>query len=92
MRTLSSIRNRKVVTEGGRKLGKCFDVRSELTKSSLRVTGLVVGRLGRLEHFGIRGQASASSGRVRDEDVIPWEAIVRFEQDHIVVRDDAAPD
>jgi sporulation protein YlmC with PRC-barrel domain len=87
MRTLSSIHRRKVVTEGGRKLGRCFDVRAELTRSNLRITGLVVGRYGRLEHFGVRGQAGASPERVRDSDVIPWDAVVRFEDDTIVVRD-----
>jgi sporulation protein YlmC with PRC-barrel domain len=87
MRTLSSIHRRKVVTEDGRKLGRCFDVRAELTQSSLRITGLVVGRYGRLEHFGVRGQAGASSERVRDSDVIPWDAVVRFERGIIVVRD-----
>ena len=87
MRTLSSIHKREVVTEDGRKLGHCYDVRAELTQSSLRITGLVVGRYGRLEHFCVRGQAGATSERVRDSDVIPWEAVVRFESDTIVVRD-----
>jgi hypothetical protein len=41
---------------------------------------------------GIAGQASASSARVRDSDVVPWEAIVRLDGDRIVVRDEAAPD
>ncbi len=49
MRTFSSLKNRKVVTEGGRKLGRCHDLRGELTSSSLRVTALVVGRQGFLE-------------------------------------------
>jgi sporulation protein YlmC with PRC-barrel domain len=87
VRTLSSIVRRKVVTESGDKLGRCYDVRGELTQSRLKVTGLVIGRQGRLEHFGIGAQASASSNRVRDGDVIPWEAIIRFEADTIVVRD-----
>jgi sporulation protein YlmC with PRC-barrel domain len=86
MRTLSSIHRRKIVTEDGSKLGVCYDVRAELTQSSLRITGLVVGRRGRLEHFGVRGQAGATATRVRDSDVIPWEAVVRFERDTIVVR------
>ena len=87
MRTLSSIVRRKVVSESGENLGRCYDIRGELTRSRLEVKGLVVGRRGRLEHFGIGAQASASSNRVRDGDVIPWEAIVRFEGDTIVVRD-----
>jgi sporulation protein YlmC with PRC-barrel domain len=87
VRTLSSIHRRRIVTEGGRKIGRCYDVRAELTQSSLRITGLVVGRLGRLEHFGVRGQAGATAERVRDSNVIPWDAVVRFEKDTIVVRD-----
>lgn len=87
MRTLSSIRRRKVVTESGRTLGRCHDVRAELYASKLSVTGLVLGRTGRLEHFGIGAQAGASSARVRDSDVIPWSDVLRFEEDRIVVRD-----
>ena len=87
MRTLTSLRRRKVVTESGRTLGRCHDVRAELGASRLRVTGLVLGRRGHLEHFGIGAQASATSVRVRDADVVPWKDIVRFEEDRIVVRD-----
>jgi hypothetical protein len=65
-------------------------VRAELGESRLRVTGLVLGRKGHLEHFGIGAQASASRERVRDVDVIPWKDIVRFEANRIVVRDSAA--
>ena len=92
MRTLSSFARRRIITESGRKLGRCHDVRAELLTNALRVTGLVVGRHGRFEHFGIAGQASASSARVRDSDVIPWEAIVRLDGETIVVRDEAASD
>jgi hypothetical protein len=51
------------------------------------VTGLVLGRRGHLEHFGIGAQASVSSARVRDTDIVPWKDIVRFEANRIVVRD-----
>ena len=90
MRTLSSLCGRKIVTESGEALGRCHDVRAELAASRLRVTGLVLGPKGHLEHFGIGAQASATSARVRDSDVIPWKDIVRFEADRIVVRDSAA--
>ena len=73
MRTLSSLLRREVVTEDGRKLGKCYDVRAELTQSSLKVTGLCVGRGGWVEHFGLRRGA-----RTRGHEPIPWEAIVRI--------------
>jgi sporulation protein YlmC with PRC-barrel domain len=91
MRTLSSLVGRAIVTDDGRKLGDCHDVRAELTSSSLRVTGLVLGARGWLEHFGIGAQASASPDRVKENDTVPWDSIVRFEQDRIVVRGDAAP-
>jgi sporulation protein YlmC with PRC-barrel domain len=91
MRTFSSLKNRQVVTEGGRKLGRCHDLRGELTSSTLRVTALVVGRQGFLEHFGVGAQASATPTRVRDVDAVPWSAVVRIEGDRVVVRDEAAP-
>ena len=91
VRTLSSLRKREIVTERGRSLGRCHDLRAELTASSLRVTALVVGRRGLLEHFGVGAQASASPDGVRDVDTVPWEAIVRIEGDRIVVRDDVDP-
>jgi len=87
VRTLSSLCGRKIVNESGEALGRCHDVRAELAASRLRVTGLVLGPRGHLEHFGIGAQASASSARVRDTDVIPWKDVVRFEADRIVVRD-----
>jgi sporulation protein YlmC with PRC-barrel domain len=91
MRTFASLNNRKVVTEGGRKLGRCHDLRGELTSSSLPVTALVVGRRGFLEHFGVGAQASATPARVRDVNTVPWSAVVRIEGERIVIRDDAAP-
>jgi hypothetical protein len=87
MRTFSSLRGRKIVTENGLKLGRCHDVRAELSTSGLLVTGLVLGRRGLLEHFGIGAQASASAARVRDVDVIAWDAVAGFEGETIVVRD-----
>jgi sporulation protein YlmC with PRC-barrel domain len=91
MRTLSSLIGREIVTDGGRRLGECHDLRGELTSASLRITGLVVGTRGWFEHFGIGAQASASPERVKDRDTVPWEAILRIEGERIVVRDDAAP-
>jgi sporulation protein YlmC with PRC-barrel domain len=90
MRTLSSLVGREIVTEQGKRLGHCHDLRAELTPSALRVTALVVGTGGWLEHFGIGGQASASPHRVKDKDTVSWDAIIRIEGDRIVVRDDAA--
>ena len=91
MRTLTSLIGREIVTDKGRRLGDCHDLRAELTSSSLRVTALVVGTRGWLEHYGIGAQASASPERVKDTDTVPWTAVLRIDGDRIVVRDDAAP-
>ncbi len=87
MRALSSFLRARVVTESGRSVGRCYDVRAELSSSSLRVTGLVVGRRGLLEHFGLGAGASASGARVRERGTVPWDAVVRLERGRIVVRD-----
>jgi sporulation protein YlmC with PRC-barrel domain len=81
MRTFSSFEKREVVTTDGRSLGRCHDLRGELTPKSIRITGLCVGRAGWLGHFGV--------SRHDGHSVIPWEAIVRIEGKRIVVRDDA---
>jgi sporulation protein YlmC with PRC-barrel domain len=74
-----------VRTESGEKLGRVHDVRAELTTRSLKVTGLVVGRLGLLERLGIG--APESRGRIRTHDLIVWSAVVRADRRGIVVRD-----
>ena len=79
MRRLSSILHRKVVTESGLELGRCYDVRGELGSSSLRVTDLCVGRHAFFEHFGV-----ARHDRHHE---VAWSSIVRFERNRIVVRD-----
>lgn len=81
MRTFSSFLGREVVTESGRELGKCRDLRASLGRGRPSVDALVVGRVGRLEHLGI-GRPSA-----RRKDAVPWEAVVRIEGKRIVVRD-----
>jgi sporulation protein YlmC with PRC-barrel domain len=82
MRTLSSLLRREVVTESGRSLGRCHDLRGELTATRLRVTGLCVGRGGWLEHLGIRGHDAHQT--------IPWSAVMRIETTRIIIRDDAS--
>jgi sporulation protein YlmC with PRC-barrel domain len=72
---------RIVETESGRRLGRCRDMRAELGRRNPRVTELVVGRRGRLEHFGI------GTPKGHSPDAVPWEAVVRIEGDKIVVRD-----
>jgi sporulation protein YlmC with PRC-barrel domain len=79
MRTLSSLLRRQVVTESGRSLGRCRDLRGELTATNLRITGLCIGDRAWLQHLGIRAQ--------KPQTVVPWEAVVRIEGKRIVVRD-----
>jgi len=81
VRTLSSLLRRRVVTESGRSLGRCHDLRGELTASKLRVTGLCVGHQGWLERLGIDGHDHHQT--------IPWKAVVRIEAKKIIIRDDA---
>jgi sporulation protein YlmC with PRC-barrel domain len=82
VRRLSSLQRRAVETESGRSLGRCHDLRGELTATTLRVTGICVGPSGWLSHLGVRQR-----GR---RHVVPWDAVVRIEGGRIVVRDDAA--
>jgi sporulation protein YlmC with PRC-barrel domain len=79
MRTLTSLLGRELVTESGRSLGRCHDVRGELTGTTLRLTGLCVGRGALLDRLGIGGHDR--------HDTIPWDAVVRIEGKRIVVRD-----
>jgi len=79
MRTFSSFLRREVVTETGRSLGRCHDLRGELTGSKLRVTGLCVGRGGWLDRLGLGGHDRHST--------VPWSAVIRVEGKRIVVRD-----
>jgi hypothetical protein len=72
---------RVVETESGRRLGRCSDMRASLGAGRPKVTELVVGRRGRLEHFGI------GTPKGQTPDAVPWEAVVRIEGDRIVVRD-----
>ena len=81
MRTLSSLLGRDVVTESGRSLGRCHDLRGELAESKLRVTGLCIGGSGLRDRFGIGGHDRHQT--------VPWSAVVRIEGRRIVVRDDA---
>jgi sporulation protein YlmC with PRC-barrel domain len=86
---LSDLLGLDVRTESGDALGSVHDVRAELTSSSLRVTGLVVGGAGLLERLGIGAPESAA--RVRTHDVVPWSAVVRADRRGILVRDGTKP-
>jgi sporulation protein YlmC with PRC-barrel domain len=85
---LSSLLRRSVVTESGRKLGHVHDVRAVRRGDRLFVSGVVVGRHGLLEHFGI-GTAPGRPGTKihKTENVVPWDAVVRVAAGKVVVRD-----
>jgi sporulation protein YlmC with PRC-barrel domain len=86
---LSELLGASVHTESGERLGHVHDVRGELTASSLRLTGLVVGTVGLLERLGIG--APESQDRIRGRDVVPWSAVVRADRRGVVVRDGTEP-
>jgi sporulation protein YlmC with PRC-barrel domain len=78
-----------VHTESGERLGHVHDIRAELTSSSLRITGLVVGGLGVLERLGLG--APESQDRIRVRDLVPWSAVVRADRRGVIVRDGTRP-
>jgi sporulation protein YlmC with PRC-barrel domain len=80
VRTFSSFMGRMVVTESGRELGKCRDLRASLGRGRPVVEAVVVGRRGWLEHLGIGRPTGLRNA-------VSWEAVVRIEGDRIVVRD-----
>lgn len=85
---LSDLLGLRVRTQGGDRLGCVHDVRAELTPRTLKVTGLVVGRLGVLERLG----APTSTARLRGHTVIAWKDIIRADRRGVVVRDGASDD
>jgi sporulation protein YlmC with PRC-barrel domain len=81
LRTFSSLVGRVVETESGRSLGRCHDMRAVLDRGLPRVESLIVGRGGRLEHFGI------GTPKAHAPNAVLWEAVVKIEGDRIVVQD-----
>lgn len=75
----------QVTTESGRRLGSVHDLRGELTSRSLKITGLVVGRLGVLERLGVGAPHSAL--RLGAHDVVEWKDVVRVDRRGVVVKD-----
>jgi sporulation protein YlmC with PRC-barrel domain len=85
---LSELLNRKVVSESGQRLGHVHDVRGELVGGRLRVTGLIAGKLGILQRYGVgtHGSGGPEQPKVHGHPVIPWERVIRVGPE-IVVRD-----
>ena len=78
MRTFSALVGRKVETESGLSLGRCHDLRGELSSSRLEVVAMCVGPYGLLDRLGIKS---------RGHNEVAWSSIVRIHGDRIVVRD-----
>jgi sporulation protein YlmC with PRC-barrel domain len=86
---LSELLGRKVVTESGQRLGRVHDVHAELSGGRLRIVGLIPGRPGILERYGIgqtRGLSGPGPPTGHDHPLIPWERVIRVGTE-IVVRD-----
>jgi sporulation protein YlmC with PRC-barrel domain len=85
---LSELLSREVVSESGQRLGRVHDVRGELVDGRLQVTGLVAGKLGILERYGVGTQGSGGprQAKVHGHPVIAWERVVRVGS-AVVVRD-----
>ncbi len=84
---LSDLLGLRVRTESGERLGSVHDVRAELTPRTLRITGLLVGKIGMLERLGI-GDSSADA-QLRGHNVVPWSDVVRADRHVVIVRDGA---
>jgi sporulation protein YlmC with PRC-barrel domain len=85
---LSELLNRKVVSESGQRLGRVHDVRGELAGGHLLVTGLIAGKLGILERYGVatHGSGGPRQTKVHGHPVISWDRVVRVGSE-VVVRD-----
>ena len=86
---LSDLLGLDVQTESGERLGRVYDVRAELTRQSLRLTGLVVGQAGLLERLGLG--APRTNTRIRVHDTLPWSAVIRADRRGVVVKDGTEP-
>jgi sporulation protein YlmC with PRC-barrel domain len=84
--TLSELLGLDVRTESGHDLGRVHDIRAELEPGSLRITGLVVAKLGTLERLGLGAPGAAE--RLRSRNAIPWEHVVRSDRRGVIVHDD----
>jgi sporulation protein YlmC with PRC-barrel domain len=85
---LSELLKREVVSESGQRLGHVRDVRGELVGGHVRVIGLVAGKLGILERYGVgtHGSGGPDQAKVHGHPIIPWERVVRVGS-KVIVRD-----
>ena len=82
---LSTLLGLDVRLESGEDIGRVNDVRAVLeADGSIRVTGLVVARLGILERLGIGSPGSPS--RIHAREPIAWERVIRADARGVVLR------
>ena len=88
---LASLLDREIVTESGARLGHVHEVRGQLVDGRLVVIGLVGGKRGILERYGIgtHGSGGPAQAKVRGHPVIPWERVVRIGA-KVIVRDEVS--
>jgi sporulation protein YlmC with PRC-barrel domain len=88
---LASLLDREIVTESGVLIGRVHEVRGQLVDGRLVVIGIVGGRLGILERYGIgtHGSGGSSQAKIRGHPIIPWERVVRVGA-KVVVRDEVS--
>jgi sporulation protein YlmC with PRC-barrel domain len=87
--TLSDLLGLEVSTESGEQLGHVHDLRADLTLRSVRVRGILVGKIGLLERLGLG--APHSTFRRHGQDLVPWSAVVRADRRGVVVKHQAKP-
>lgn len=80
----------ELATESGERIGQVFDIRARREREGRwLITGLVVGRRGLFERFGVVG--SKRPEPVLAGDCYPWEAVIRIDSGQVVVRDGTRP-
>jgi sporulation protein YlmC with PRC-barrel domain len=76
-----------VRSESGERLGRVHDLRAHSTSDGgWLLMGVVTGPRGLLARF----EGAEDDEAVRAGNVIPWEAIVRFDEGIVIVRDEVA--
>jgi hypothetical protein len=94
---VSELLGSKVKTESGEDLGHVYDVRAARDPRSSggahqkwRLKGLVVGKRGVLERFGVTGAKKEEP--ILPHDLVPWSAIVRVRAGEVIVEDGTKPE
>jgi sporulation protein YlmC with PRC-barrel domain len=78
-RALSGLLGRRVVDQSGRRLGRVYELKGRWQPDrTIAVEGLILGRAGLWRR--LRGPGTHGAN------VIPWEAVVSLEDEHVVVR------